>query len=78
MAGRPAGKNAANGGLAGVGLAAVMVVCCAAIPLLAALAGSVALGTVLGVGAGAAAALVLGGLVVARARRRRAREVDST
>jgi hypothetical protein len=36
-----------------------------------ALAGGVALGTLLGVGAGVLAALVVGGAVAARARRRR-------
>lgn len=77
MAGRPAGKKT-KGGMAGLGLAAFMIVCCAAIPLLAALVGSVALGTMLGVGAGAVGALVLGGVAVAWARRRKACEVDST
>lgn len=59
------------GGLAALGIAAFAVVCCAALPLLVALAGSVAIGTVLGVGAGLAAAVLLVGVVLARIRRRR-------
>lgn len=69
-------KGVAKGGLAGVGFAGIMVVCCAAFPLLAAFAGSVALGAVLGVGAGLVALLVLGGLVVAWVRRRRACDAE--
>jgi hypothetical protein len=61
-------------GLAALGIAAFAVVCCTALPLLAALAGSVAIGTVLGVGAGLVAAVVLVGLALARVRRRRACE----
>ena len=61
-------------GLAALGIAAFAIVCCAALPLLAALAGSVAIGTVLGVGAGLVAAVLLVGLVVALVRRRRACE----
>lgn len=76
MARRSNEKGVAKGGLAGVGLAAFMVVCCAAFPLLAAFAGSVALGAALGVGAGVVALLVLGGLVVAAARRRRVCEAE--
>jgi len=49
------------------------VVCCAALPLTAALAGSVTIGLVLGVGAGVVAlmALVSAIVLVVRARRRR-------
>lgn len=70
--GDPQKESAARGGPAAVGIAAFAVVCCAAFPLLAALAGGVALGTILGVGAGLVAAAVLVGLIVVRARRRRA------
>jgi hypothetical protein len=59
------------GGLAALGIAAFAVVCCAALPLLVALAGSVAIGTVLGIGAGLAAAVLLVGVISAGVRRRR-------
>ena len=58
MSGRGKGKRSAQGGLATAGVAALAVVCCAALPLVIALAGSVAIGTVLGVGVGVAAAAV--------------------
>lgn len=74
----PSNDSQPLGGVAALGIAAFAVACCAALPLLAALAGSVAVGTVLGVGAGLAAAALLGGLVVARARPRRAGEPRDT
>ncbi|MGH2715424.1 MAG: hypothetical protein ACRDM7_16335 [Thermoleophilaceae bacterium] len=67
----PSKDSAKQGGLAALGIAAFAVVCCAALPVLAAVAGSVAIGTVLGVGGGILAAVVLVGLAVARTRRRR-------
>jgi len=58
------------GGLAAVGMAALAVVCCAGGPLLAGVLGGIALGTVLAVGAGVVAILVLvTGVVVMRRRR---------
>jgi hypothetical protein len=69
---RPSRGSPAHGGLAGLGIAAFAVICCAALPLLAALAGSVGIGTVLGAGAGLGAAVLLVGLVAAHGQRRRA------
>ena len=57
-------------GLAGVGAIALAIGCCAAVPLAAALAGSIALGTLVGIGAGAIALIALTALIVLRARRR--------
>lgn len=57
-------------GLAGIGAVALVVGCCAALPLIVALAGSVALGAVLGAGAGIAVLATVVGLLVLRARRR--------
>lgn len=70
-AGEPSKRSPPQGGLAAVGVAAFAVACCASLPLLVAVAGSVAIGTVLGVGAGVVAGLLLVALVVARVRRRR-------
>ena len=58
-------------GVAGIGFAAFAVVCCAALPLLAATGSTLALGSVVGLGAGVAAAAALIGMVVVRAGRRR-------
>jgi hypothetical protein len=58
-----------SGGIAAIALAAVAVVCCAAVPLVIALAGTVAVGTVLGVGAGLVAAVLLSVWVAVRFRR---------
>lgn len=63
-------RSTTRGGLAALGIAAFAVVCCAALPLLAAIAGGAALGAVLGIGAGVVAAGLLVGLVVVRIRRR--------
>ena len=63
--------SAARHGLAAVGLAVFAVTCCAALPLLAVLAGSVAIGAVLGIGAGAVALGGLVALIVVRVRARR-------
>jgi len=70
--------SSAKGGVAAFGIAAFAIVCCAGLPLLAAVAGGVALGTVLGVGAGLVAVLLLVGAVVMRARRRRACKAPSS
>ena len=67
------GASPSQSGLAALGIAAVAIVCCAALPLLAALAGGVALGALLGVGAGVVAAVLLVGTVVARSRKRASR-----
>ncbi|MCA1699057.1 MAG: hypothetical protein LC790_09220 [Actinobacteria bacterium] len=58
-------------GLAGLGIAAFAVVCCAGLPLLAGLLGGIALGSVLGVGVGALAVVIVS-VIVARGRRQRA------
>ena len=68
------GKRSGAGertGLAAIGLGALAIACCAGLPLLGALLSSVALGAVLGIGAGVLAAAVLIGAVVVRARARR-------
>jgi biotin transporter BioY len=69
--GERAGDTATRERLAAVGVAVFAVVCCAGLPLLATLAGGVAVGTLLGVGAGVLAALVAGAALAARARRRK-------
>lgn len=63
--------SGANDGLAAVVIAAFAIACCAALPLLATLAGSVALATILGIGAGVVAMAVLVALIVSRQRARR-------
>jgi Flp pilus assembly protein TadB len=62
----------AKSGLAAVGIGIFAVACCAGGPLIVAVAGGIALGSVLGVAAGVVALVGLSALVVARARRRRA------
>lgn len=59
-------------GVAALGVGALAVACCAGLPLLAGFAGSLALGTVIGVGAGALSLIALVGFVVLRSRRRAA------
>ncbi len=61
-----------SNGIPAIGVAAFAIVCCAGLPLLAALAGSVAIGTVVGVGAGIVAAVLLAAAVSLRSRRRKA------
>lgn len=63
----------AGGGLFAVGLAALAVVCCAALPLIVWVVGGLSLAALLGVGGGAALGVLLVGLGVLalRARRRR-------
>jgi hypothetical protein len=57
-------------GLAAVGVAAFVAVCCAGGPLLAAAVSGAALGVVLGAGTGAVVLVALIALAVLRARRR--------
>jgi uncharacterized membrane protein YhaH (DUF805 family) len=76
MADRP-GEETSGGerlGLAGVGVAAVVVVCCAGLPLIAGVVGGIALAAVLGVGAGILALAALIAVVAITVRRRRACE----
>lgn len=67
---RPSKESSARGELAAFAFAAFAVLCCAGLPLLAALAGSLAAGAVLGVGVGLVVAIMLVGFVVARLRQR--------
>lgn len=68
---RERAAGAATSGVAGPALAALAVVCCGAVPLIAAFAGTLALGALLGIGAGVLAiAAVAGGLLI-RTRRSR-------
>jgi uncharacterized protein (DUF58 family) len=55
-----------------VGIAALAVICCGAAPLLLALFGGLAVGAVLGLGAGLIALVTLAALALAARRRRRA------
>jgi hypothetical protein len=64
--GERGGDPTTRDGLAAVGVAVFAVVCCAGLPLMATLAGGVAVGTLLGVGAGVLAALVAGVIVARR------------
>lgn len=68
---RPA-PSGAKGALVAVAVAVFAVVCCAGLPLLVAAAGSVALGSLLGAGAGIAAALTLLAVVLVGIKHRRA------
>lgn len=63
--------NASKTGIAAFAVAALAVACCAGLPLLAALAGSVALGALFGIGAGVIAVVALTAVVIVRVRRRR-------
>jgi hypothetical protein len=66
------GSNGAGPAIATVGVAAFAIVCCVGLPVLAALVGSVAIGTLLGGAAGIVAAAVIVGAVAIRLRSRRA------
>ncbi len=66
---RPDGADAS--GFVALGIAALAIGCCAGVPLIAALAGGVAVGTLLGVGAGILAAIALIAAMVLRTRARR-------
>ena len=72
------GAGIEKAGLAALGLGALVVVCCAALPLVAGVLGGVAIGAYLGVGAGVLALAVLAALVLVRARRRRTRRSQAT
>jgi hypothetical protein len=61
-------------GVAGVGIAAVLLACCAALPLIGGVIGGIAIGAVLGVGAGILALAALAAVIVITVRRRRACE----
>ncbi len=61
-----------RGGLAAVGFGALAVVCCAGAPLIVGVLGGVALGSVLGVGAGVLAVTLGTVLIVVRVRGQRA------
>jgi len=67
------GSGAVRGLAAGVGLAALVAVCCAGLPLLAVLVGGLTLGALLGVSGGVVGAVVLVGVatIMVRARGRR-------
>jgi hypothetical protein len=65
-------NTVAKGGLAGVGIAILAVVCCGAIPLLAATFSALALGALLGIAGGVVGVAALMAVVVVRAGRRRA------
>ena len=72
MAGRgPGDDSGSRSGLAALGVAALAAVCCAALPLIAGLVGSVAVGALLGLAAGFAAAALLVGVAVSWVRHRR-------
>lgn len=60
-----------DSGHAVLAAAALVVICCAGLPIAAALLGSVAIGTLLGVGAGVLAGVVVVALAVLRVRRHR-------
>lgn len=62
-------SRAAKNGAASLGMAAFAIVCCGAIPLLAGLASTVAIGAILGVGAAIIALVGAVAIVVIRARR---------
>jgi hypothetical protein len=76
MANRPGGEASGEEklGLAGVGIAVLAIACCAGVPLIAGVAGGIAVAAVLGVGAGVLALAALVALGVAAGRRRRACE----
>ena len=67
-----------GGGLVALGVAALAVLCCAGLPLLVAVLGGLALGTVLGVGTGVVAlvALVIAVLVARHCRAEACRIAD--
>jgi hypothetical protein len=65
----PASRLLPSGGVAALVIATVAVACCAAVPLVAALAGGVAVGTLVGVGAGLATAGIIAAWAVVRLRR---------
>ncbi len=64
--------SGAKGAVAAIAITVFAVVCCAGLPLLAAAAGSVALGSAIGAGSGIAATVTLVAVVIVRVKRRRA------
>jgi Flp pilus assembly protein TadB len=68
---RAGSSGGQDSGLAVLAAAAVVVFCCAGLPIAVVLLGSVAIGTLLGVGAGVLAAVVVVALAVLGLRRRR-------
>jgi len=62
--------SGAKGAVAAIAITVFAVVCCAGLPLLAAAAGSVALGSAIGAGAGIAATATLVAVVIVRVERR--------
>jgi len=62
-------------GLATAGLGVLAVVCCAGAPLIAGALGSIAVGGLLGAGAGVLTVVVVSALIVGRIRHRHARAV---
>ena len=76
--GRPGRKADAATVTFGVGAAAVAIVCCAGLPAVAALAGGLTAGAILGLGLGAliVGALALTGTVILTRKRQRARGVE--
>lgn len=69
---RPRGERLERTGWAALVVAVSAVVCCAALPILAGVVGSLAIGAGLGTGAGVLALAALAVLVLLRARRRAA------
>lgn len=63
-------ESGPEGGLAAVGVAAFLVACCGAAPLLVVLVGSLTIGALAGIGAGVLALAALVGVVVFLRRRR--------
>jgi hypothetical protein len=66
------GRSGAGAAVATTGIAALAIACCAGLPLLAGLAGSVAIGTIVGGAAGLVAAVLIVAALAIRVRSRRA------
>jgi hypothetical protein len=71
-------STSVRAGVAGLGVAVLAVICCAAAPLAFALAGTLTVGAILGASAGLGALAVLGGLALAIRHRRRACQLRSS
>ncbi len=67
----PGSRTATRTGLAALSIGAIAVLCCAGLPLIAAVLGGIALGSALGLGGAVLAVVVVIALIVARARRQR-------
>jgi hypothetical protein len=72
MSDRARASDRAHTGLAAAAIVAFGVACCGGVPLALAALSSLAIGTVMGVGAGILALVALTALVIVRVRRRRA------